>query len=191
MVDAILDVVEDRLDIELAADRPGVLGTAVVAGKATDVLDAGFWLRQAFSDWFERTNAQREEKPTKPRLLVVEDSQFFRDLLTPLLTSAGYEVTTAENPVAALRLREQGMMFDCIVSDIEMPEMNGFGFLRAVREGGAWAHLPAIALSSRTQPADLAEGRAAGFTDYVAKFDRAAVLGAVSGALALSQEVPA
>jgi two-component system chemotaxis sensor kinase CheA len=191
MVDAILDVVEDRLDIELSADRPGLLGTAIVAGRATDVLDAGFWLRQAFSDWFERTNAQREERPHRPRLLVVEDSQFFRDLLTPLLTSAGYEVVTAEHPVAALRLREAGEMFDCIVSDIEMPEMNGFQFLRAVRDGGAWAHLPAIALSSRTQPADLAEGRAAGFTDYCAKFDRNAVLAAVAGALSLGQEVAA
>jgi two-component system chemotaxis sensor kinase CheA len=191
MVDAILDVVEDRLQIELSADRPGVLGTAIIAGRATEMLDAGFWLRQAFSDWFERTNAQRDEAPVRPRLLVVEDSQFFRDLLTPLLTAAGYDVTTAEHGAAALRLRDQGLMFDAIVSDIEMPEMDGFAFLRAVRDGGPWASLPAVALSSRTQPADLAQGRAVGFTDYCAKFDRDAVLAAVAAALRLPQEMPA
>jgi two-component system chemotaxis sensor kinase CheA len=122
---------------------------------------------------------------------VVEDSQFFRDLLSPLLTSAGYDVVTAENGAQAIRLRDQGLHFDCIVSDIEMPEMDGFAFLRAVREGGAWADLPAVALSSRTQPADLAQGRAVGFTDYVAKFDRDAVLAAVAGALRLNQDAAA
>jgi two-component system chemotaxis sensor kinase CheA len=190
MVDAILDVVDDRLQIERSADRPGLLGTAIIAGRATDVLDAGYWLRQAYSDWFERTDARRDPH-ARPRLLVVEDSQFFRDLLAPLLTGSGYEVITARNGAAALRLRDQGLMVDCIISDIEMPELDGFAFLRAVRQGGAWAALPAIALSSRTQPADLATGREAGFTDHVAKNDRDAVLAAVAGALRLPQELAA
>jgi two-component system chemotaxis sensor kinase CheA len=188
MVDEILDVVEDRLEVELSTSRPGLLGSAVIAGRAVEVLDAGFWLRQAFSDWFERTNAQRRAR-ARPHLLVVEDSQFFRDLLAPLLTSAGYEVTTADNGAAALRLRDQGHAFDCIVSDIEMPELDGFGFIRAVRAGGAWAGVPAVALSSRTDPADLAAGRAAGFTSHVGKFDRDAVLAAVAGALSQREGV--
>ena len=52
MVDEIIDVVEDRLDIELAGARPGLLGTAVIGGQATDVLDTGYWLMQAWEDWF-------------------------------------------------------------------------------------------------------------------------------------------
>jgi two-component system chemotaxis sensor kinase CheA len=190
MVDAILDVVDERLAVELAADRPGLLGTAVIAGKATEVIDAGYWLRQAYDDWFEKKGVG-EQKHVRSRLLVVEDSQFFRDLLSPLLTANGFDVTLVENPVLALKLREQGAMFDAIVSDIEMPEMDGYAFLRAVRDGGAWASLPAVALTSRVSPADLAQGRDAGFTDYVAKFDREAILAAVRAALAMREEISA
>ena len=52
MVDEIVDVVEDRLNIELSGARPGLLGTAVIAGHATDVIDTGYWLTQAWQDWF-------------------------------------------------------------------------------------------------------------------------------------------
>ena len=52
MVDEIIDVVEDRLNIELSGARPGMLGTAVIAGHATDVIDTGYWLTQAWQDWF-------------------------------------------------------------------------------------------------------------------------------------------
>ena len=72
-----------------------------------------------------------------------------------------------------------------------MPHLDGCAFMHRVREGGAWARLPAIALSSRTEPADLARGRAAGFTDYVAKLERDAVLAAVAGALRLAEEIGA
>jgi two-component system, chemotaxis family, sensor kinase CheA len=52
MVDEIIDVVEDSLEIELAGARPGLLGSAVIGGQATDVLDTGYWLMQAWEDWF-------------------------------------------------------------------------------------------------------------------------------------------
>src|SRR5579872_2058561 len=52
MVDEIVDVVEDRLNIELSGARPGVLGTGVINGHATDVIDTGYWLTQAWQDWF-------------------------------------------------------------------------------------------------------------------------------------------
>ncbi len=67
-------------------------------------------------------------------------------------------------------------MFDVIVSDITMPDMDGLDFARAVRAGGLWARLPMIALSARTEPADIEAGRDAGFTDYVAKFQREALI---------------
>ena len=63
-------------------------------------------------------------------------------------------------------------MFDAIVSDIEMPDMDGLAFARAVRAGGAWANLPMIALSGYADPDQAEAGRDAGFTDYVAKIQR-------------------
>jgi two-component system chemotaxis sensor kinase CheA len=107
---------------------------------------------------------------------MVEDSAFFRHLVVPALSAAGYEVMAVDGPAAALRLREEGHAFDAVVSDIEMPEMDGIAFAKAVRAGGAWEAVPLIALSSRAEPADVARGREAGFTDYVAKYDREALL---------------
>jgi len=114
----------------------------------------------------------------------VEDSDFFRQLITPILGAAGYRVTAAASAAEALRLREAGTMFDAIVSDITMPDMDGLDFARAVRAGGTWARLPMIALSSRADPADVEAGRDAGFTDYVAKFQRDALIGSLRQCLA-------
>ncbi|MCU0985868.1 MAG: chemotaxis protein CheW, partial [Acetobacteraceae bacterium] len=181
LVDEILDVVEDRLKVELGTHRPGFLGTATIAGRATEVIDITYWLRLAYPDWFMRKES--ETASAQKRVLVVDDSAFFRQLLPPVLTTADYAVTVVESAAAALRLREAGEMFDAIVSDIEMPEMNGLAFAEAVRAGGPWAELPLIALTSRVSEADIARGRAAGFSDYVAKFDRDAVLSALAQVL--------
>lgn len=174
MVDEILDVIEERLDIQPGSGEPGYIGSAVVAGRVTQVIDTAHWLARAGEDWF------RAARPTagggRPRLLLVEDSAFFRHLVVPALAAEGYEVAAVDTPVAALRLREDGMEFDAVVSDIEMPDMDGLAFARALRAGGAWAEVPLIALSSRAEPADIARGREAGFTDYVAKYDREALV---------------
>ena len=175
MVDEIVDVVEDRMEIELSGERPGLLGTAIIAGRATDVLDTGYWLTRAWQDWFANSG-QRADARQRGRLLIVEDSDFFRQMLVPTLAAAGYQVTPAESPAKALALRDGGRIFDAIISDIEMPEMDGLTFARRVREAGDWARLPLIALSGRSSPEDEAAGRDAGFTDYVAKFDREALL---------------
>ena len=169
MVQSIIEVVHDRLRIELGGARPGYLGAAVVAGQAVDVLDTGFWLTQAWRDWFGASAARSR------RVLVVEDSDFFRQLLVPTLSAAGYTVVAAGGAAEALRLRDSGLQIDAIVSDIEMPDMDGLAFARAVRAAGAWAALPMIALTACSSPADAERGRAAGFTDYVQKSKRDAL----------------
>lgn len=177
IVDEIVDIVEEKLVVQLTADRPGLMGSAIIAGKATDVIDAGFFLTQAYKDWFGSASSESyDDEDRAPRVLLVDDSPFFRNLLTPLLSVAGYDVTAVENAQDALAMCEAGDDFDVIVSDIEMPGMSGFEFAETVRRGSRWSHLPLIALSSHAAPRDLDRGRNAGFTDYVAKFDRDALL---------------
>jgi two-component system chemotaxis sensor kinase CheA len=173
MVDEILDVVHDRLRIEIGGQRPGIFGTAVIAGQAADVLDTGHWLTLASRDWF---GGDQAVKMPRRRVLVVEDSDFFRQLLVPTLSAAGYEVTAASGAAEALRLRDGGLMIDAIVSDIEMPEIDGLAFVRIVRQGGPWAELPMIALTARSGSMDAEVGRDAGFTDYVQKMQREALI---------------
>jgi two-component system chemotaxis sensor kinase CheA len=183
-VDEIVDIVEDHLSVELTADRPGLIGSAIVAGKATEIIDAGFYLTQAYRDWF-RAGSELDfgSAQKSKRVLLVDDSPFFRNLLTPLLAVAGYDVTTVESGDRALGLCEAGEDFDVIISDIEMPGMNGFEFASAVRKAGRWRQTPLVALSSHASPRDLDRGRAAGFSDYVAKFDREALLHSLSETL--------
>ena len=169
MVDAILDVLEAPLLIERGGERPGFLGSAVIAEKVTEILDCAYWLRQGGADWFGQAAAK---DASHPRLLLVEDSAFFRNLVVPALLAAGYDITGAANGREALRLREAGEHFDAIITDIDMPQMNGFQLLRAVRDGGPWEDVPVIALSGRAEPAEVEKGLAAGFTDYIAKSDR-------------------
>jgi two-component system chemotaxis sensor kinase CheA len=175
MVDEILDVVEEPLIIQPGSDRLGYLGSAVISERVTDVIDTVYWLSHAGGDWF-RGDRKSSASHQKPRLLLIDDSPFFRHLVVPALSAAGFDVTAVESPAEALRLRDAGVEFEALISDIEMPEMDGLSFARNVRASGAWMRLPLVALSSRAEPEDVARGREAGFTDYVAKYDRDALL---------------
>ncbi len=183
LVEEIVDIVEDRLKMELQVEQPGLIGTAVIAGKATEVIDTGHYLTRAFGDWFGRDDkvAFDAEGNGVTRVLFVDDSAFFRNLLSPLLSVNGYAVVAVDSADKALALRDKGEVFDAIISDIEMPGMDGFSFARAVREDARWASTPMIALSSHATDRDFEEGRDAGFDDYVVKFDREAVMQVLKG----------
>jgi len=185
VVDEIVDIVEERLKVELAVEQAGLIGTAVVSGKATDIIDAGFYLTQAWGDWFGSPEEPLGGEIEGKRVLLVDDSPFFRNLLTPLLSVAGYEVISVDSADKALSLREAGDSFDCIISDIEMPGMNGFDFAEAVRSEGRWTQTPMVALSSHATEKDFERGRQVGFNDYVAKFDRDALLQTLAQTLAV------
>jgi two-component system chemotaxis sensor kinase CheA len=183
MVDEIIDVVDDKLDIELAASQPGLLGTAVIGGAATDVLDTGYWLTRAWQDWFRGVPGKGAEAGQK-HVLMVDDSDFFRQLMVPALGAAGFRVTAVSSAAEALRLRDAGKRFDAIVSDIEMPNMDGLHFARTIRAGGLWSDVPLIALTAHAGLEHAEAGRQAGFTDYVAKFEREALVATLRNCLA-------
>jgi len=167
-VDEVVDIVRDRMAIELSSARPGLLGSAIIAGKAVDVVDVGHFLTQAFADWFEITAMHG----TARHALLVDDSPFFRNLVAPLLTSANWKVTTAADGVEALKLREHGHRFDVIISDIEMPNMDGLTLANAIRSDARWSQVLLIALSSHAGESDIHAGRNAGFDEYLAKSDQ-------------------
>jgi two-component system chemotaxis sensor kinase CheA len=186
MVDNIVDIIEERINIQINATSENYLGSAIIKEKATDIIDVGFYLNRAFPEWFKNHGDEAYDEQDSEhirRVLLVDDSPFFRNMLTPLLSVAGYDVTTAESPIEALKLYDKGNTFDIIISDIEMPEMSGFEFAEKVRAEGMWEGTPLVALSSHATPKDIERGRAVGFSDYVAKFDRDTLLNTLSETL--------
>jgi two-component system chemotaxis sensor kinase CheA len=177
MVDEIVDIVDEVLDIEVTSEKPGVLGSAVIKGKATEVIDVGYFMPLAFDDWFMMKDVGSSQE--KFDVLLVDDSTFFRNMLGPVLRSAGYSVTTCEDAQEALELLEEGRQFDAIVSDIEMPGLSGYEFTTQVRKDARYADTPIIAMSAHATPAAIQKGRDAGFSDYVAKFDRTGLIAAI------------
>ena len=171
VIDEIVDIIEESLDIQMVSDRPGISGSTILDGRAVDLLDTSYYLKEAFGNWFDRQghdgrSIMRGEGKT---LLLVEDSAFFRNLIIPVLTMEGYEVVTADNPKKALELKDQGLRVDAIISDIEMPEMDGFEFAEAVRDDADWGEIPMVAISSQGSDPYLKRGVDAGFKSYLSK----------------------
>jgi two-component system, chemotaxis family, sensor kinase CheA len=177
MVDEIVDIVEQRLDIEVASERPGVLGYAVVKGSATEIIDIGHFLPQAYADWFRRRDAR--PAPLARKIMLVDDSAFFRDMLAPLIKAAGYQVVAAASAAEALAAIKSGTRIDIVVTDIEMPDMDGFDLAAALRDNPATAAIPVIALSAIVSADAIERGRQVGFHDFVAKFDRTGLIAAI------------
>ncbi len=170
VVDEIVDIVEERLDIQVGSEIPGVLGSAVIKSKATEIIDIGHFLPLAFEDWF--TRKEIASAALTRSLLFIDDSPFFRNMLGPVLKAAGFNVTSCESATDAMKRLGDGEHFDVIVSDIEMPVVNGFELAEMLRRDPRFKATPIIALSAVCTPASIERGRLSGFDDYVAKFDR-------------------
>jgi len=95
------------------------------------------------------------------------------------LQAAGYQVTAVGSAQEALALLGDGNLFDVAITDIEMPDMDGFQFAEAVRGDPRTAEIPIIALSSVISAEAIDRGRHVGFHDYVAKFDRQGLIAAL------------
>jgi two-component system chemotaxis sensor kinase CheA len=177
VVDEIVDIVDDRLDIELATEQPGLVGSAVIKGQATDIIDIAHFLPLAFDDW--RSWKERGVDKATRRVLLVDDAPFFRNMLAPVLKAAGYAVSTVASAQEALALIDGGRGFDVVITDIEMPGMDGFELASALRGSSRTAELPIIGLSTLVSAEAIERGKRVGLHDYVAKFDRQGLIAAL------------
>jgi two-component system chemotaxis sensor kinase CheA len=148
---------------------PGISGAVVLAdGSLAAALDVVYLLQQ------ERRPAPQSPTPASPtphpshRLLVVDDALTARTAAQMVLTSAGYEVQVAVDGDAAWRLLQEHH-FDLVVSDVEMPGLDGFALTRRIRADERLRHLPVILVTRRHTAEDIAAGAAAGADEYVVK----------------------
>ncbi len=170
IVEEILDIVEEPLDFEIASTTPGVIGSARIRDTIVEILDVTHFMRIAMPNAFARCFAKRF------RVLLVDDKPFFRDMLSPVLGAAGYEVTTVESGHEALNLFAKGHTFDAVVTDIEMPDMSGYALAAALTSDPRFAQLPILALAAHAAPAIEQAAAISGMRGVVGKFDRSALL---------------
>ncbi len=116
-----------------------------------------------------------------PKVLVVEDSFTVRELQRSILETAGYQVVTARHGREALSLLGRDSEIAMVVTDLDMPELDGLGLTRAIRADPARASTPVVIVTSRGSDEDRHRGIEAGADAYMTKpgFDQRALLATV------------
>ena len=116
-------------------------------------------------------------------ILVVDDEPVIRDSIAEILRLHGYQVFTASNGIEGLEAISQNIP-ELIISDIIMPEMNGYQFYQRVRSNSEWLWVPFIFLSAKGEDEDVRFGKELGAEDYLKKpIDAEDLLAAVIGRL--------
>jgi len=175
LVSEVIDIDGSTSDVNISTHREdGVLGTAIVREHLTLFPDLYRLIEKA-----DPEEKPKEREGKKIRVLLAEDTSFFRQLVRGYLESGGFEVVAVEDGALALAaFNEQA--FDMVVSDLEMPVMNGWDFMKAVRSGHHNQRVPALALSSLATEESINAATRVGYDRYEIKMDRGRFLVAVN-----------
>ncbi len=186
MIEEIDDIIEEELVIRFQSERPGVLGTAIVNSKATDIIDAQHYLKLANPHWFENNHSN-----FTARVLFAEDSMFFRQLAATSLETAGYEVTAVENGARAIEVLEHGKA--CLrpsFSDIRRCLKWAVWIWHAGFGRNQYNDIPMIALSGNMNPTLEKQCTDAGFNQFLRKFDPEELRQVLDGLCRINTPVP-
>jgi two-component system chemotaxis sensor kinase CheA len=172
--------IEDSINISVNIEeenfkQEGMIGSAIIKDRTTIFLDIYQIINTYDPNFFAKIT---ETESMAAQVLLAEDSNFYRNILTSYLTAAGLNVTAVEDGQKAWELL-QNEHFDIVITDIEMPNMTGLELTRKIKENPATRDLPVIAVTSLSGEEDRKRGIQAGVDDYQPKLDRDLVLRAV------------
>jgi len=170
LVEEIVDVAAERLELQRADPTGRMIGSVNLGGAVVDLLDITYYIDRA------NPGALAHGVDRRPHILLVDDKQFFRDMLNLALMSNGYVVTVAESGQEALQLLEKGLDIQALVTDIDMPEMDGYALARAVLARPGLADLPVVALAPQASVKISEAAQMCGVRAIAGKFDRRALL---------------
>ncbi len=171
LVSELVDIVDSSNDFDAATHvQPGVFGSLLVDGKIALLLDIHGIARQRLGT---SGNAAAQEPERPKTVLVVEDSRFFRDRIAEFARDEGYKVLTAEDGVLGLEtLQKHAAEINLVITDIEMPRMDGFEFTTRLRADARFRSLPVLAVTSLMGEEAELRGKQVGITEYLIKLDR-------------------
>ncbi len=180
VVNEILDTLSTDCEVDCSlVKQSGFFGNLNTAEELIVVLDPFTLINSAFPEHVEAAPiatvapvfaTRSSYQKTSLKILLAEDTIFFRKAVAAVLTKEGHEVTIAVDGKEALDvLNNSGINFDLLISDIEMPRMNGFELAKAVRSHKVYANMRMLALSSRADKRYIEMGKQAGFDCYLEK----------------------
>ena len=177
----LLDIREVPMDVDTVTFRePGVAGSLVIDDKTVRLIDIHEIARTKHPTWFEQTAKQRAVTETSKRILFAEDSGFFRNQLVTFLTSNGLDVVPAEDGQEAWEtLDADPDGFSLVVTDIEMPNLDGFALCDRIKQDPRTQHLPVIAVTSLAGQQDVDRGKQVGIDEHQVKLDKDKLLAAI------------
>jgi PAS domain S-box-containing protein len=150
---------EERLENRPPSPSSALASTAV--GAEAFVAEALRWLPD--------NDFPRDNEATSSTVVLADDNADMRDYVRRLLMDSGYHVVTAANGADALRVIHDVGLPDLVVTDVMMPEIDGFGLLKAIRGDATLSAIPVIFLSARAGEEARVEGLTAGADDYIVK----------------------
>ncbi|MFA6010203.1 MAG: chemotaxis protein CheW [Desulfobacteraceae bacterium] len=171
----------DAMEVDLNIDattlkQTGIMGSIIVGDFTTLMIDMFDIVKTLNPDWFiEKESVTRLTKkaPESVTLLFAEDSAFFRNQVKGFFEDEGFKVVAAEDGAKAWALLEElGDAITGVVTDLEMPVMDGFELAKKIKTSSKYGHLPVIALTSLASESDIKKGKAAGIDSYEIKLDR-------------------
>ena len=182
-VDAV--VINKKMD-EKSLKQPGIMGSVVIDGRTTLLVDIFDIVSTLNPEWF--TEKRESEKAPKAfnKILIAEDSNFFREQVKGFIEDEGYAVIEAKDGLEAWNLlQKHAASISLVVTDLEMPNLDGFGLAEKIKSNDRYLHLPVIALTTLAEDDDIARGRKAGIDDYQIKLDRETLMESIHHFMAL------
>lgn len=179
VVHDIIDIKHAVFDVQVSSKQKEYVGSMVIDGNAVDIVDVSHFVGNLVGMVDMSKVDMKHAKES--HLLLVEDSPFFRNITQPFLAAVGYKVTAAEDGAKALQvLKEDPSKFHLIVTDIEMPVMNGIEFAKACKANSELSRIPLIAYTSKVSAEIRKKCLASGINECIVKTDREGLLSAVS-----------
>lgn len=156
--------------------QKGVLGSSILNGNTTMIVDI-FEIVELLIPEFEDKHNIEETEGDAPLIFIVEDSSFFRSQIENFVIQAGYRAITAIDGMDAWeKLQESEELPAIIITDIDMPNMNGYELTRKIRADSVFKYLPVFAVTSLGSDEDRTKGIKAGITEYHIKLDKDSLL---------------
>lgn len=180
-----VDAVEVRAVIdEKTLRQPGISGSIIMDGKTTLLINVDELIENLFPEWVHEPQAyvisEKTSDKGKPIILLVEDSDFFRQQVKSFLVEDGFHVLEAHDGQEAIDiLSENYNRISLVLTDIEMPRLDGFSLTKIIKSDSRFSRLPVIALTSLASDEDIERGKEVGVDEYQIKLDRDNLIKAV------------